>query len=538
MSVNSKHRGRRRLRLLAPAVAAVALWVALPAGATPGSLTYEGCVSSGGGTDGCDHAPGDPLAGVSNVAVSPDGKSVYVASYYADTVTHFFAGPTGRLVYNGCISDDGSGGECVDAPGAPLDGAYGVAVSPDGKSVYVASSVADDVTRFSAAPAGQISYDACISDDGSGGNCVNAPGSPLDSAADVAVSPNGKSVYVTGTTSDDIAHFFAGAQGQLTYDGCVSDNGSAGTCVDAPGAPLGGATGVAVSPNGGSVYVASIDASAITHFFAASPNGQLTYDGCISDDGSGGNCVNAPGSPLHGSEGVAVSPDGKSVYAASGAASPEGPSNAITHFFAASPNGQLTYDDCISGDGSGGCVDAPGPSLDSTDGVVVSPDGNSVFATSGSAFVTGFSTAAKGQLTYDGCVSSDGSGGDCGEAAGAPTFGGSFGIAMSPDGNSLYATTPFSDAVLHFYHPALLCDGKQVTEVGTNGKDKLKGTKKRDVIDGLGGSDTIKGLAGDDVLCGNGGSDVLRGNGGKDKLFGGPGKDKLVGGPGRDHQHQ
>src|SRR5471030_324992 len=92
-----------------------------------------------------------------------------------------------------------------------------------------------------------ISYDGCVSSDGSGGLCVDAPGSPLDGASKVAVSPNGKSVYVVSAASGTITHFFVAAGGQLTYDGCISNDGSGGLCVDAPGSPLSEATSVAVS---------------------------------------------------------------------------------------------------------------------------------------------------------------------------------------------------------------------------------------------------------------------------------------------------
>ena len=78
------------------------------------------------------------------------------------------------------------------------------------------------------------------------------------------------------------------------------------------------------------------------------------------------------------------------------------------------------------------------------------------------------------------------------------------------------------------------CGGKTATEVGTGGRDKLKGSERRDVITGLGGKDVIKGLAGNDLLCGGKGSDRLLGGAGKDKLFGQKGKDTLKGGPGKD----
>ena len=91
---------------------------------------------------------------------------------------------------------------------------------------------------------GELSYDACF---GAGAGCTVVAGGPLTGADSVAVSPNGGSVYVTGKGihpgDGAVAHFFVGAQGRLAYDGCVSDDGSGGTCADVPGSgsPLAGA---------------------------------------------------------------------------------------------------------------------------------------------------------------------------------------------------------------------------------------------------------------------------------------------------------
>ncbi len=48
---------------------------------------------------------------------------------------------------DGCVSETGTGGVCAD--GKALDGAISVAVSRDGKHVYVASSISDAVAVFS-----------------------------------------------------------------------------------------------------------------------------------------------------------------------------------------------------------------------------------------------------------------------------------------------------------------------------------------------------------------------------------------------------
>ncbi len=430
-----------RLGLLVLA-ALVSLGVlAQPGSAAIGDLSYHGCVSNDGSGGLCADTPGTPFSGADAEAVSPDGKSLYVTSFTSGTISHFFVGTQGKLSYDGCISNDGSGGLCADAPGTPLDGPTDVAVSPDGRSVYVVSQFSDDIVHFFAAPQGQLSYDGCISDGGSGGSCANAPRA-LSDPHGVAVSPDGRSVYVVSEVSNDVAHFFAAPQGQLTYDGCISDGGSGGLCADAPG-ELSGAAGVAVSPDGTSVYVASIGSATITHFFAA-PQGQLSYDGCIGNAGSGG-CADAPGAPLSGADDVVVSPDGHAVYATGFN------SNDVVHFFAA-PQGQLSYDGCIS-DGSGGtCVNAPGTPLTQAKSLAISPDGATVYVTSfAGSVLSRYSVASPGaRLSYAGCASDDGSDGACTDLPGSP-LNGAEDVVVSPNGASVYATAATASDVVHFF---------------------------------------------------------------------------------------
>src|SRR5262245_2547624 len=108
---------------------------------TTGALTQlagtAGCVSVDGTGGRC--ATGFP--GAQSVAVSKDGEHAYVTG--SARVAVFVRDPgTGQLIeldsQAGCVSEDGSGGRCTD--GKALGGGAGVALSPDGKHVYVASS--------------------------------------------------------------------------------------------------------------------------------------------------------------------------------------------------------------------------------------------------------------------------------------------------------------------------------------------------------------------------------------------------------------
>jgi DNA-binding beta-propeller fold protein YncE len=314
------HRATRRMnrmtRTLTSCIVVAGAWLALAGGAAaaPGQIAYDGCLASDS-WEGCFDLPSSPLMGARGVAVSPDDKSVYAASFGAATVGHFFrGGPLGRLAWDGCLGNDGSQ-SCGDLPGAPIPSANAVAASPDGKSVYVVSGAGDSIARFSrTGPDGQISYGGCLNNDGSQG-CGDLPAAPIDGPAGVAVSPDGKSLYVASFNGDSIAHFFSrGPEGQFAWDGCLNNDGSQ-SCGDLPFAPIEAASGVAVSPDGSSVYVTAAGGDAIAHLLATGPEGQISWDGCLNNDGSQG-CGDLPGAPLDGASGVATSRDGKSVYVA------------------------------------------------------------------------------------------------------------------------------------------------------------------------------------------------------------------------------
>ncbi len=292
-----------RMRAVGTLFALTCLVSAFAAGSAQatGEVSYDQCF---GTSTGCIFLGGAPLTFADSVAVSPSDRSVYVAGESA--LSHFFVGVKGSLAYDGCVSDDGSGGACLDVPGdaGQFGGPNGVAVSSNSASVYTSDGDGWTVAHLFAAAQGQLSWDGCYSNDGSGGRCADVPGdgNPLQLPVAVAVSPNGASVYTAAITNDvdgtsTVSHLFANPiQGQLTWDGCVSNDGSAGTCLDIPGdgTPLTDLASIAVSPNGASLY--AIGVSTVSHLFANAAQGQLSWDGCISSDGSGGRCADIPGS--------------------------------------------------------------------------------------------------------------------------------------------------------------------------------------------------------------------------------------------------
>jgi hypothetical protein len=79
--------------------------------------------------------------------VTPDGRSVYVTSLFDGAIVSFDRDPTsGTLTPAGCIQDAGRT-DC-GASQHGLDGARGIAVSPEGGSVYVVSVNDSAIVRF------------------------------------------------------------------------------------------------------------------------------------------------------------------------------------------------------------------------------------------------------------------------------------------------------------------------------------------------------------------------------------------------------
>jgi DNA-binding beta-propeller fold protein YncE len=121
---------------------------------------------------------------------------------------------------------------CVDGVG--LDGAFGIAVSPEGENVYLASVVSGAVAVFARDQStGRLTQlagmDACVSDNGSGGAC--ADGRALSNAFRLAVSPDGENVYVASQIGIAVfdRNLVGGALTQKAGTaGCINESGSDG----------------------------------------------------------------------------------------------------------------------------------------------------------------------------------------------------------------------------------------------------------------------------------------------------------------------
>jgi DNA-binding beta-propeller fold protein YncE len=342
-----------------------------------------------------------------------------------------------------------SGGPCAKV--GQMFGTNDVAVTADGRFVYVTALDENAVTVLSRGAGGELVRVAgsagCVQN--VGGSCTN--GKAMMNASGVTVSPDDKHVYVMSKQQGTVSIMSRNTtSGALTPVVCLR-----GSATDAEGeactvtSALPGASSMAFSPTGGHAYVASRDGSAVAAFTRDAGTGVLTpltgTAKCVSETGDGGTCVDGTG--LSGASDIAVSSDGASVYVASAW------SNAVAVFARHNASGALTQlpgtSACVSNDGSSGCVD--GNALAGPTGVAVSPDRTHVFVTSsGSGSLSVFHrTAGTGALTQAsgtaGCISATAAGCTVGRA-----LAGASGVVVSPLGEDVYVTSLSSSAVALF----------------------------------------------------------------------------------------
>jgi DNA-binding beta-propeller fold protein YncE len=405
-----------------------------------GDLTPQGCIEDARmpTAENCA-VENKGLLGAFRLVTSPDGKSVYVTGLSEDTVSIFKRDPaTGALTPDGCISDADvfltSG--CADfAEG--LNEPFGIAVSPSGLDLYVAARADQAVVHLTRDPVtGELGDGGCVAYTGDSAGCGGATQAGLDSPRDLVVDPDGASVYVADG-------FASGAVTRLVRNPTTGDIAASGTCVGDPlGNPGCGSTTpglveayrIAISPDGDSLYVASRGSGAVTGLTAPG----LASIGCFADDSAAPpGCTGVPG--LEGARGIAVSPDGNSIYANARV-------GAITQF-ARGFGGTFSRVGCVQDTGKAfGCA-ASTEGLDQGTDIVVSPDNASVYAVGGEHTLVNLNRAATGALTPSQCFAASGVNNGCVGVKGLafPT-----GLSASPDGKSLYVAANGDDVVARF----------------------------------------------------------------------------------------
>jgi sirohydrochlorin ferrochelatase len=384
-----------------------------------------------------------------------------------------------------------------------------VALSADGASLYVSSTLDDSIARFARNTTnGKLSYKGCITGetasgapggtracDPIGSATSNGAGSGLDDVRTLTLSPDGTSLYVVSLFDDAVARFGRNTTtGKLTYKDCVTGETESGPAGSGACTAVGSATSigtnsgldtpesVAVSADGGSLYVGAAFDDAVARFDRNATSGKLSYKGCITGEtqsgaaGSGACDAIGTAASLGANSGldqltsVTLSPDGASLYITSLT------DDAIARFTRNTTSGKLSYRDCVTGEtesgpaGSGAC-DAIGTAtalgansgLDAPKNLALSSNGASLYANArdDDAVARFNRNTTSGKLLYKSCVTGETESGSAGSGAckriGSAVSGGASSgldapeaLVVSPDDASLYAVAPTDDAIARF----------------------------------------------------------------------------------------
>lgn len=302
--------------------------------AADGSLRFADCLRGHHGEGDCQSMPFDTATQMSaldypqEVTVTPDDRNVIVAEFGG--LTNFTRAADGSLTIADCLGE--AGADCSPIPkvcpslcGTGFSSVTDIAISPDGSDLYTVGTGDDAIGHVRRAPDGTLSYAGCFSVAGAP-ECDALPaGLPLVAPTAVAVSPDGRSVYVGGhypggedtRPSHAILRFSRGVQGALAYADCAGHSGAPG-CAPVPDADPLGIVG-SLLPLGGTL-VASSQTSGLTTTLATAADGSLSYRGCMGGDGDPRDvCDVGPAIGANTRVHIGASPDGGTVYGTRGA---------------------------------------------------------------------------------------------------------------------------------------------------------------------------------------------------------------------------
>jgi YVTN family beta-propeller protein len=317
------------------------------------------------------NAPGTPITiagGPAAIAITPDGKTAYVANYGLtnsvtpiDTATNTVGTPisVGDKPDAIAITPDGKTAYVVNqisksvtpitlatnTTGTAIavgDGPSGIAITPDGKTAYVVNQDSNSVTPINIA--------------------TNTAGTPITvgtSPSGIAITPDGTTAYVVNASSNSVTPI-------------VTATNTAGAPITVGTSP----SGIAISPDGTMAYVANAGADSVTpitiatnapgtaipvgtdpYWIAFIPNGKTAY---VASFGANSvtpidTATNTPGTAIPvGSEplAVAITPDQPPVASFSATGGALGSAESFDASASTDPDGSVAGYSWQFGDGS------------------------------------------------------------------------------------------------------------------------------------------------------------------------------------------
>jgi len=399
------------------------------------------------------------LAGAQAVAVSPDSANVYVAG--EDTVVALARDrsngalhPASSSSERACVTSDGSSPCAVKD--AALSGADALAISPDGRFVYVGASNSGSVSAFVRGRGGTLAplpartgrYAGCVA--GVALAYAPQPGCEahtfaLSAVAALAISPDGRFLYAVSYGLHPGTDSIVALQ-RNPRDGGLRPLSEKGDCFQSlPGggcrslAGLEGASAITITPDGRFVYVTSQLSGSVRGFLRNRVTGALTpllgLGGCVSSGQQADQDVQCVEKvpQLAGARSLALSPDGRELYVA--AFDP----GAVVVLARNRGDGRMSVlpPDCLQAEPDARCPVGL-PFLRGATALAFRPHSSVLYATTegGNCLVELLPGGSDGALT----LASD-------SPAVSDPLSGPVAFALSPGGGNIYVASSFDDGV-------------------------------------------------------------------------------------------
>ena len=211
------------------------------------------------------------MSSIRDIAYSRDGNYVYYTSYFGNGIVELKRAANGALTSSKVITKDSAYLLCFLPNPTPhfglcptdaMVGAFGLALSPDERNLYVVAEGDSTLSVFVRNPISDTMLMVQKLNPTTMGNTV------LDGAGDVLVSPDGKHVYVTARTGDAVSVFRRGNNGTLTFLRAYKDGSSGLDNLNFPG-------NMAMSADGKFLYVPSYLDDALTVFARSAADGGI-----------------------------------------------------------------------------------------------------------------------------------------------------------------------------------------------------------------------------------------------------------------------